>query len=403
MPSKVPLFTINNYVPLMDVEFSSSQTIQRFSVWEALATLQVPFTTTYEDLDVRNLWTFLVDESPTGSTYFGGRDTPTIDVLVAMKLLCPTLRCCDYFSWNVWHGTHTGIDIILPQNTPIISFTDGEVVRIKTRDGVSKNEWNCVAVKSTDGYVVWYEHLERIDVSIGQKVTQWDIIGLCGTTGNSTQYHLHLQVDKWFAPFHPYRSRDINDIQRYTIDPLPYLRAWSPVSLYRDIPNTPKYHDAIMTLTKGLIVKGYNRHIYPDNLLQRYHAALIIDRALRLYSLYDWREIITPEYVPYSDNTLWDTELDEALVRLQKYWIMKWSGTKFEPTRDLKWEQLLALLWRILYWLSDSEEGKRYDGYVEHFTDIWIIGSSRWYITKSIPRKEVFLIMNDVFTREGVL
>jgi hypothetical protein len=320
-----------------------------------------------------------------------------------LKLLCPTLRCCDYFLWNVWHGNHTWIDIILPQNTPIISFTEGEVIRIKTRDGVSKNEGNCVAIKSTDGYVVWYEHLERIDVSIWQQITQWEVIGLCGTTGNSTQYHLHLQVDKGFAPFHPYRSRDIDEIQKYTIDPLPYLRARSPISLYKDTPSENIYHDAIMTLTKWLIIKWFDRHIYPENRLQRYQAALIIDRALRLYSLYDGREITTPTYTPYTDNNLWDSELDTTLIQLQKYGIMKWSNTSFEPTKDLKWEQLLALLWRIFYWLSDNGEGKRYDGYVEYFTDTWIIDSNRWYIEKSIPRKEVFLLFAKILKLEGVL
>ena len=143
--------------------------------------------------------------------------------------------------------------------------------------------------------------------------------------------------------------------------------------------------------------------IDPENRLQRYQAALIIDRALRLYSLYDGREITTPTYTPYTDNNLWDSELDTTLIQLQKYGIMKWSNTSFEPTKDLKWEQLLALLWRIFYWLSDNGEGKRYDGYVEYFTDTWIIDSNRWYIEKSIPRKEVFLLFAKILKLEGVL
>lgn len=403
MPSQVPLFTMNNYASTMDNEFTSDQSAVRISIWEALAALQNPFVEEHSSLDARNLWLFLSQESNSWKIYFNKQNIDKSEVLVALKLLCPTLRCCEYFYWNIWQGTHAGIDIMLPKNTPIMSFTDGKVIRIKTRDWVSKNEGNCIAIQSTDGYVVWYEHLERIDVSIWQQVIQWEIIGLCGTTGNSTQYHLHLQVDKWFAPFHPYRSQDLNEIKKYTIDPLPYLRARSPTTLYRDIPIEENYSNAIMTLTKWQVIKGFDRHIYPENMLQRYHAALIVDRVLRLYSLYDWLEVMTPTYTPYTDNTLWDRELDEALVRLQKYGIMKWNSTSFEPTKNLKWEQLLALIWRIFYWLSDSVEGKRYDGYVQNFINLWVIGLNRWYVEKSIPRKEVFLLLASVLKKEEVL
>jgi hypothetical protein len=55
MSSQVPLFTMNNYVSIMDIEFTSPGTVKWFSVWEALATLQAPFSITYADLDARNL------------------------------------------------------------------------------------------------------------------------------------------------------------------------------------------------------------------------------------------------------------------------------------------------------------------------------------------------------------
>ncbi|NCQ82351.1 hypothetical protein GW750_06190 [bacterium] len=50
------------------------------------------------------------------------------------------MRTCDYFFWNVGAGTHHGVDIILPQHTPIVSRTNGVVTRVKKRDGFSKNE-----------------------------------------------------------------------------------------------------------------------------------------------------------------------------------------------------------------------------------------------------------------------
>lgn len=124
----------------MDTESPTSQSIKWFTIWEAPAVLQAPFTATYADLDTRELWLYLVDEAATGMTYFDESDTASRDVLITMKLLCPTLWCGDYFPRDIGHGTHTGLDIILPQNTPIVSFTDGEVIRIKARNGTTKDE-----------------------------------------------------------------------------------------------------------------------------------------------------------------------------------------------------------------------------------------------------------------------
>jgi len=222
-----------------------------------------------------------------------------------------------------------------------------------------------------------YEHLERIDVNVWDRVKQWDQIGTCWSTWNSTQYHLHLQVDKWFAPFHPYRSQDIEDIRKYTIDPLPYLRSQNPGQLYLDMPNELHYEKAIRTLTKSLIIKWYNRHIAPDQTLQRYEAALMIDRTLRLYSLYDNRSIVTEISSPYTDVDVSDPELLSALDRLQSYGIMKWHKDSLYPNKELQWEELLALLWRIFYWLSDTNTAKRYDNYLIAFIEKEIITDNR--------------------------
>jgi len=403
MSSHIPWFTMNNYTPLMNKEFSSDEPVDRFSIRELFAVLQNPFTGTYADLDARTLPDFLQNEAPTGNHLFNGTQNSKKDLLVALKLLCPSLWCCDYFFWNVWKWTHTGVDIILPQNTPIISFTDWKVVRIKTWDWSAKDEWNCVAVESTDWYVVGYEHLERIDVTVGQVLKQGDQIGLCGTTWYSTQYHLHVQVDKWFAPFHPYWSENLKDIQKYTIDPLPYFRAWSPQSPFIDMPKEKIYQDAIKILSKWLIIKWFDRHIYPEKTVKRYEAALMIDRTLRLYSMYDNRPVVSSDFSPYSDNTLWDSELDEALERLQKYWIMKWHWGNFYPLKQLLWEELLALLWRIFYWLVDNEHGNRWNNYLAKFQDEWIIAENWSYIGKPAPRKEVFLLFSILLQRKGIL
>lgn len=403
MPNLAPRFTMTNYTPLMDVEFDGSQMSHWFAVWEFFATMQHPFTTEYADVDVRKLTEFLQSHTPQGSRLFAGQDITKKDLLIACKLLSPTLRCCDYFFWNVGEGTHTGVDIMLPHRTPILSFTDGEVIRTKQWDGTTLNEGNCVVIKSTDGYVVGYEHLETIDVSVGQQITQGDQIGTCGTTGNSTQYHLHVQVDKWFAPFHPYRSQDLAQIKQYTIDPLPYFRARAPQSPFIDLPNETVYKNAIAVLRKAHVIKGFDRQVFPNNTIKRYEAALMIDRTMRLYSMYDGLPVVIQHYTGYNDNDLWDAELDEALVRLQKYGIMKGHSGNFYPKKQLLGEELLALLGRIFYDLSDNVTGHRWQNYLTTFIDEGIVAADRSYIGKAAPRKEVFLLFSIVLQRKGVI
>lgn len=49
-----------------------------------------------------------------------------------------------------------------------------------------------------------YLHLSSIDIAEGTKVKKGQMIGKVGSTGISTAPHLHFQIDRDDAPFHPY-------------------------------------------------------------------------------------------------------------------------------------------------------------------------------------------------------
>jgi len=87
------------------------------------------------------------------------------------------------------HG-HPGIDIAAPNATPIAAAKAGTVVFSGPNDGYG----NYVCIDHGGGLSTCYAHQSRIAAGEGQKVSQGEIIGFEGSTGNSTGPHLHFEV-----------------------------------------------------------------------------------------------------------------------------------------------------------------------------------------------------------------
>lgn len=85
---------------------------------------------------------------------------------------------------------HTGVDLAAPKGTVIKSAKSGEVVISK----YSSSYGNYVVVNHGGGISTLYAHLDKRNVSVGDKVSMGDTIGLMGSTGMSTGPHLHLEV-----------------------------------------------------------------------------------------------------------------------------------------------------------------------------------------------------------------
>ena len=69
-------------------------------------------------------------------------------------------------------------------------MADGVVVLAGWNGGYGKQ----VQVQHAEPYFTSYAHLSKINVKKGQKVKQGTVIGLVGSTGNSTGPHLHYEM-----------------------------------------------------------------------------------------------------------------------------------------------------------------------------------------------------------------
>ncbi len=86
---------------------------------------------------------------------------------------------------------HTGIDLTAKRGTKIYTTGDGVVIDAeKYARGYGKH----VKINHGYGYVTLYAHMSKVLVKSGEKVKRGDVIGLVGSTGLSTNPHLHYEV-----------------------------------------------------------------------------------------------------------------------------------------------------------------------------------------------------------------
>jgi murein DD-endopeptidase MepM/ murein hydrolase activator NlpD len=91
---------------------------------------------------------------------------------------------------RAWEACHPGIDIGVPEGTPIRAAGTGNVVIAGWVSGYG----NYTCIDHGGGFSTCYGHQSHLGVSVGQHVTQGQIIGLSGCTGLCFGPHLHFEV-----------------------------------------------------------------------------------------------------------------------------------------------------------------------------------------------------------------
>jgi murein DD-endopeptidase MepM/ murein hydrolase activator NlpD len=92
-----------------------------------------------------------------------------------------------------WGQLHEGIDIAVPEGTPIRAAADGTVILMQS-EAESGGYGNYTCIDHGGGLSTCYAHQSSFETSVGAQVSQGDVIGLSGNTGHSTGPHLHFEV-----------------------------------------------------------------------------------------------------------------------------------------------------------------------------------------------------------------
>jgi murein DD-endopeptidase MepM/ murein hydrolase activator NlpD len=98
---------------------------------------------------------------------------------------------------------HEGVDLAVPNGTPIYAPADGLVEMAQRYGGYG----NFIKIMHGGDMETRYGHLSAYNVTVGQYVHKGDVIGYVGSTGRATGPHLHYEVR----------------IDGHAVNPMPYL------------------------------------------------------------------------------------------------------------------------------------------------------------------------------------
>jgi murein DD-endopeptidase MepM/ murein hydrolase activator NlpD len=164
-----------------------------------------------------------IDESACGELGFpnsGLAANPTPDVINPGQFAWPLGEAFDISAcWNedrtgLTAGYfHSGLDIRAPMSTPILASADGTVTTAKNTF-TPTDTGKTIIIQHQDGLYTQYQHLETVDVTVGQSITQGQVIGTADSTGSSTGSHLHFNIQ---------RSASITTRASGSLNPLDYL------------------------------------------------------------------------------------------------------------------------------------------------------------------------------------
>lgn len=176
-------------VPITDME----------TVWQNIQTAMSVIPTAEQKANAASVYS-LVKYGWAGSGTGGVWTGELGDPVVSVDGFCSPLgagwqsRVTSEYGWRncPYHGRelHSGLDMAAPSGTPIRAALAGTVTK-SCRTG---SYGNYTVIDHGNGMTTAYAHQSERLVDVGDVVEAGEVIGLVGSTGNSTGPHLHLEV-----------------------------------------------------------------------------------------------------------------------------------------------------------------------------------------------------------------
>lgn len=97
-------------------------------------------------------------------------------------------------------GFNDGISIQAPEGTPVKAASGGTVVYSGNQ---LQGYGNLIIIRHQSGYLSSYSHLKELELKKGENISQGDIVGHVGKTGNVPSPQLHFGIRKGREPVDP--------------------------------------------------------------------------------------------------------------------------------------------------------------------------------------------------------
>ena len=97
------------------------------------------------------------------------------------------------------HG-HNGIDLASIYGANILASADGDVI-VSRSSGWNGGYGSYIVLSHSNGTQTLYAHLSATQVSVGDHISQGQVIGRMGSSGQSTGTHLHFEIRGARNPF----------------------------------------------------------------------------------------------------------------------------------------------------------------------------------------------------------
>ncbi len=96
--------------------------------------------------------------------------------------------------------SNNGIDVAVPEDTPVKAADDGTV--LYAGNGL-KSYGNLLLVRHPNGYVTVYAHAKELLVKVGDEIKRGEVIAKSGRTGDVDRPQVHFEIRKASAPVNP--------------------------------------------------------------------------------------------------------------------------------------------------------------------------------------------------------